>query len=272
MIWFDPSFFLAEMNILFIGDIYGKAGRNLLAKNLENIKKELNIDFVIANAENARHGKGVKKEHINGFIDAGVDFFTLGNHAFNDDEFTEKHLDEPNLPVIRPANFDSSMPGRGFAIVEFNGVTILIINLIGQISMKHEVKNPFKLVDKILGSQKYDISLVDFHAEATAEKAALGHYLDGRVTAVLGTHTHVQTNDARILSEGTAFITDAGMTGPHDSIIGADKDPIINFFVNEEAKHVTPATGPVQFNGVKIGVDLKSKKAKFIEPVNIIYE
>ena len=252
------------MNILFIGDIFGRPGRTTVKKLLRDYRKELGIHLVIANAENMHHGKGVSEENINEMRSAGVDFFTSGNHIWKERSIIPL-LNSPKMPLIRPANYPTGVPGRGFAIVEGGLMQkVLVINVMGRLFMPAQLDCPFRAVDKILkeqAHQQFSAIFVDIHAEATSEKMALAHYLDGRVTAVVGTHTHVPTADERILDGGTAFQSDVGFTGPIDSVIGVEKQCIIeNFLTQVPVKHEV-ADGPTVFNALKIEVDDSTQKA-----------
>lgn len=218
------------IRIFFIGDIIGKYGRYFLSKALLPLKRKFRPDMIIANGENSAGGLGIIKKTADELFNAGVDVITTGNHVWDKKEAIPL-LDENNY-ILRPINFPESVPGNG--LLEFSlkdGQKISIINLQGRVFMDPVVDNPFIAIDKILKNVKTKMIFVDFHAEATAEKQAMGFHLDGRVSAVLGTHTHVQTADARILGNGTAFQTDVGMTGSLDSIIGMKKQPIIQRFL-----------------------------------------
>ncbi|MFA6992510.1 MAG: TIGR00282 family metallophosphoesterase [Candidatus Gracilibacteria bacterium] len=253
------------MKILFIGDIFGRPGRETVKKVLPKIKKEHSPDFVIANIENASHGNGYSPEIISEMQKAGVNFFTTGDHAFGNAEGTAK-LSDKKFPVIRPANYPPTVPGRGYEIVEGPLMTkILIINLMGRVFIKHQFDCPFRALDKILEETRHEnpsIIIVDFHAEATSEKYALGFYADGRVSAVLGTHTHVPTRDLHILDGGTAYISDVGFVGPVNSVIGVKKEIILkNFLTQMPAKFEPETEGKMVFNAVLLELDEKSKKA-----------
>ncbi len=243
------------MNILFIGDIFAKPGRETVKKLLKGYRQEQNIDLVIANAENMKHGKGVTEDNINEMKAAGVDFFTSGNHIWKDKEVIPL-LDNRNIPLIRPANYPAGTPGSGYRIVETPSMKrVLVINLLGRLFMPVDLDCPFRTVDNILSDtshEQIDAIFVDFHAETTSEKYALGHYLDGRVTAVIGTHTHVPTADAQILPKGTAFQCDVGFTGPADSVIGVKKEIIIENFLTQMPVRHEIAEGPTVFNAVKV--------------------
>jgi len=284
------------MNILFIGDIFGRPGRTTVKKLLPEYRKKLKIDLVIANAENSHHGKGVSEKQLDEMRESGVDFFTSGNHVWKVREIIARMNDE-DLPLIRPANYPPGAPGKGYQVVELqisnskfqisnDGVPlvrdgakprkVLIINLMGRVLMSMHLDCPFRTADAILKKFENDKDIsaifVDFHAETTSEKAALGHYLDGRVSAVIGTHTHVPTFDARVLPGGTAFQTDVGFTGPIDSIIGADKKAILeNFLTQVPVKHEV-AGGDTVFNALKIEINDKTGKAVSVEQIQRMVE
>jgi len=254
------------LRILFIGDIVGRPGRAIIIDKLMEIRKERGIDFVIANGENASGGTGIVALNAETLFDAGVDFFTSGNHIFQNKEY--EGLFESYPQIIRPANYPDSVPGKGFYSIGKPPITI--INLIGRTFMEPS-DCPFKKVDQILSeiSSECRIIVVDFHAEATSEKAAMGWYLNGRVSAVIGTHTHIQTADEKILSEGTAYITDVGMAGPSESVIGVDKKAIIRRFLTGLPIRFTVAKGPAILNAVIFDVDEKTGKASSIERISI---
>ncbi len=224
------------MRILFIGDIVAKPGRDAVKQTLPTLKKDQNIDFVVANAENLAHGRGATVETIREMQTYGVDFFTGGDHLFWHKGF-EDQID--GLPLIRPANYPDPTPGEGYSLVQHkNGTNILIINVMGRSAfggLYHLLDDPFKKFDEVLKKHrntKIDFVLVDFHGDATSEKIAFAYYLDGRATAVIGTHTHVPTCDQRFLPKGTMFITDIGMTGTIDSVLGVKTQIIINQFLS----------------------------------------
>lgn len=253
------------MKILFIGDIVGAPGREYLAHNLNKIKKDLSVDLCIANGENSAHGNGATISTLNDLYMAGVDIITMGNHTFKRD--MTQVFDELSY-VIRPANLPSALPGEGYIIYDCGRTKIGVINVIGRVYLD-PCDSPFtackEIVDKI--KDKCNIIFVDFHAEATSEKGAMGYFLDGQVSAVVGTHTHIQTADEKILPNGTAFITDVGMTGPVHSILGVKTDIIVDRFVNFTNKKFELGDGKVQFNGVLIEIDEKTGLSTSIERV-----
>lgn len=257
-----------NMNLLFIGDIFGRPGRNTIKKLLKNYRQKMGIHLVIANAENMHHGKGVSLDNIEEMREAGIDFFTSGNHIWKDKNIIP-FLDSKKLPLLRPANYPESNPGKGYQIVEGGLLQkVLVINVMGRLFMPMHLDCPFRTVDRILKDhehEKLSAIFVDIHAEATSEKAALAHYLDGRVTAVVGTHTHVPTADEQILGKGTAFQSDVGFTGPVDSIIGLEKKSIIEGFLSQMPVHHEVATGQTVFNAIKIEIDDKTRRALSVE-------
>lgn len=264
------------IKIIFIGDIVGKIGRRAVARHLPKIRKKYQPDLVLANAENLAHGIGFTEKSLAEVKAAGVDLFTTGNHAWHRPGH-EKILNQKDHSVIRPANILGRRAGVGFKIFNLNRANrkiglnkIIVVNLLGREMMKEKASCPFRKIDKILISQRSTsaIFLVDFHAELVSEKIAFGHYVDGRVAAVFGTHTHVPSADQRILSGGTAFVTDAGMVGYYDSVIGARKEVIIDLFLGRgrgAKKHDLPASGWCQFNAVYLALDPKTGQAREIK-------
>jgi len=243
------------MKILFIGDVVAGPGRNVVKEVLPTIKKEQKIDLVLANAENLAGGRGITKETVQELVFCGIDYFTSGDHVFWQ-KGTEEIIDE--LPVLRPANYPSGTAGKGIKEIDTgkNG-KVLLINLIGRTSFGNTFSlsdDPFTKADKILDQydkDDYKAIIVDFHAEATSEKSAFGFYLDGKVTAVIGTHTHIPTCDNRVLPEGTMFITDVGMTGAIDSVLGVEKEIIINLYKTaRNQKFEWKSTGTKAFRSV----------------------
>lgn len=213
------------MNILFIGDVVGKPGRKVLKHCLEELIEEYNVDFVVANLENASHGKGLCKSHFLEMLKCGIDVVTLGNHYSAKKEIFDYIDDYDNL--LRPANIHHSINGHGSDVYNVNGINIRVTNLMGRVYMSENVSNPFDTLQDIVSCDDSDIHIVDFHAEATGEKLALAWAFDGKVTAVLGTHTHVQTNDLRLLNKGTLYISDVGMCGPYNGILGTSRQEVI---------------------------------------------
>ena len=260
------------MNILILGDIMGPSGREAIIKKLPNLIKKKELDFVIVNGENAADsGVGITKKNTEEFFEAGTDVITTGNHVWDQKE-TMEHIARENK-LLRPENLVSLSPGKGFEIYEApGGIKVGVLNLIGNIFMKKS-DNVFETAKNFLKKYKIkkdmDFLVVDFHGEITSEKMAIGHFFDGKATLVVGTHTHVPTNDARVLGNGTAYITDAGMCGDYNSVIGMDKKNSLNrFFKKESTKHF-PATGIATLCGVIVEADVESGLAKNVE--NFIY-
>jgi len=257
------------VNILFIGDIVGKPGRQAVSRELHRLVDRYNVDVVIANGENASGGFGITAESAKELFACGIHLFTSGNHIWDKKEALEYLKKEER--IIRPANYPDGTPGKGSAVVTTpGGIKVGVINLEGRVFM-NSLECPFRTADREIAalSESTKVILVDFHAEATSEKTSLGWYLDGRVSAVVGTHTHVQTADERLLTEGTAYITDAGMTGAFDSVIGVRKDePIYKFLTQLPAKFEV-AKKDLRLNGVVLTIDDTSGKALGIERVNI---
>lgn len=255
------------MKILFVGDIMGNCGRTMLIKTLDSLYRKYAFDAIIVNGENAAHGRGITNSICEEFFNVGINAITMGNHVWNNKEIFKAFDSFDN--IIRPANLQDGLPGKGSTVFEVNGESIGVINLIGRVSME-PANCPFAAADReIENIKKYtETIIVDFHAEATSEKVAMGYYLAGRVSAVLGTHTHIQTADERILSKSTAYITDVGMTGPYTSIIGMDKDLVLPKFLTGISPRFEPAEGLAQFNGVLL--DIQNGKASSIERINIV--
>ena len=256
------------MKILAIGDIVGNSGVKKMKESLREIRENKKIDFVIVNGENAGEGMGITEKNFKDILEENVDVITMGNHTWGKKDIF-KFINHPKL--IRPANYCKGVPGKGYGIYEVLGKKIAVINLIGRVDVNVLSENPFligkKIVENLKG--KADIIIIDFHAEATAEKIALGYYLDGKVTAIFGTHTHVQTADETILEKGTAYITDIGMTGPKNSVIGMDKDVSIKRFETTLPERYKIADGECMLNGVIFDVDNTTNKVKQIERIRI---
>jgi 2',3'-cyclic-nucleotide 2'-phosphodiesterase len=257
------------VKLLFIGDVIGKPGREALSRELHRIVDRHRVDLVIANGENSAGGFGLTAETAQELFKCGVEMITSGNHIWDKKESLEYIKREER--IVRPANYPEGTPGKGSAIVRTpGGVKVGILNLEGRVFMNN-LECPFRCADREIAKLKEEtpIIFVDFHAEATSEKASLGWYLDGRVSAVIGTHTHVQTADERILTGGTAYLTDAGMTGPFDSVIGVKKEEAIQKFITQRPAKFEIAKRDIRINGVVIEVDEKSGLALGIERINI---
>lgn len=256
------------MKILFFGDIVGRPGRETLKQLLPELKKELVPDLILANAENISHGVGVTEKTVQEMFALGMSVLTTGNHVWDKKEGLTV-LEKFPAKVLRPANYPADLPGRGFTILEAGLRQVLIVNLLGRIFLSREADCPFRAIDKILAENKNMITIVDVHAEATSEKQAIGFYLDGRVSAVLGTHTHVATADQWIMPGGTAFISDVGMVGPKEAILGADKKVILDRFLKQvPASFDPPATGTMLCNAVFLEIDPVTRKTSKIERID----
>jgi len=258
------------MKILFLGDIVGKIGRRAVGKILPEWKQEYSPDFVIANGENLAHGKGFTQDTLDQALNTGIDFFTSGNHIAKKSEGLGL-LSNKKLPMIRPANYPPNVPGSGYRIIEVCTTKIAVINLIGRHFIKEKFDCPFRVFDSIIKEipKSVKIIFVDLHAEATSEKVAFGWYADGRISVICGTHTHIQTSDEHILPKGTAYITDVGMCGAVDSVIGVEKEGVISEFLDQlPRKHDIPETGQAKVNAVIINIDKKFGKAESIERIN----
>jgi hypothetical protein len=256
------------MRILFIGDVFGRPGRDLVRRGLPALAARYELGAVIANVENAASGAGITRETGDALLECGVDVMTTGNHVWDKREALTYIGAEPRL--LRPLNMAAGAPGRGVFVARVGGGrTLGVINAMGRIFMP-PVDNPFEAVSAAVTSLERECRLVivDMHAEATSEKMAMGWYLAGRVTAVIGTHTHVQTADARVLPGGTAYITDAGMTGPHDSIIGMQREQVLSRFVTGLPARMEPASGNPRLQGVVISADDDTGRALDIERID----
>lgn len=249
------------MRILFVGDVVGKIGRRMLNENLKQLKRETRVQLAIVNGENAAHGKGITKRTYKEILTAGADFITLGNHAFAKKEVFE--LFNEDAKMIRPLNYPEGTPGMGYKTINVNGKSLMIINLQAR-SFMMNIDCPFRKIDELLKSQICDHYIVDFHSETTSEALAMGYYLDGRVDAVVGTHTHVQTNDAQRLDNGTLYITDVGMTGFRQGILGINKTEVIERFITGlPVKHEVPDYGKGTLNAVIL--DFQTKKIETLQ-------
>ena len=249
------------MKLLFIGDIIGKPGRELIRRGLSGLVAHHDVDLVIANAENAAAGFGITRDLGDALLGWGVHVMTSGNHIWDKKEAIEYIATEPRL--LRPANYPAGVPGRGSAVIQTgDGRAVGVINVMGRVFM-NALDDPFAVVLKEIDAMRgrTRVIVVDFHAEATSEKVAMGWHLDGKVTLVVGTHTHVQTADERILPNGTAYLTDAGMTGPHDSIIGMEREPALARFLNGMPSRFEPASGNPRLNGILVEADDRTGRA-----------
>jgi 2',3'-cyclic-nucleotide 2'-phosphodiesterase len=261
------------MKLLFIGDIVGRPGRDLVRRYARALAAFHDADLVIANGENAAGGAGITRENTYEILKAGVDVITTGNHVWDKRETLEFIGNEPRL--IRPANYPAGTPGEGSCVVEAkNGVRVGVINVMGRVFL-HAIDDPFRAADREIArvtDAGARVIFVDLHAETTSEKMAFCYYVDGRVAAVIGTHTHVQTADERILGGGTACLSDAGMTGPHDGVIGMDKDAVIARFVTGLPGRFETASGDPRLNGALVTIDETTGRATAIARVSVSEE
>jgi metallophosphoesterase (TIGR00282 family) len=262
------------LKILFIGDIFGRPGRTIVRERLPELRKRYTVDLVIANCENAAAGFGITPALAEELFDLGIDVMTTGNHVWDKREIIEYFQmadGNPHSParrLLRPANFPQNLPGWGVYEGQKNGVTYAVMNLQGRVFMG-SCDDPFRYADRLLNQVKSKIVFVDFHAEASSEKVAFGWYLDGRATAVVGTHTHIPTADENILPKGTAYITDVGMTGPYDSVIGVKKELVIDRFLSGMPARFEAANGDVRLCAVVVECDDQTGRATQIERLTL---
>lgn len=256
------------MKLLFVGDVVGSIGRKMLGDTLPLLKKKYRPQITIVNGENAAGGRGITEKIYKEMLQMGVDLVTMGNHTWDNRDIYE-FIDGENVKMIRPLNFPTGTPGAGIKVIQINNSKLAVVNLQGRVFL-NDLDDPFRAMDTALSELK-DITpcvFVDFHAEVTSEKQAMGWYLDGRVSAVVGTHTHVQTNDARILPGGTAYLTDAGMTGAYDSILGVERNIILQKFLTQmPVRHEIPEEGRKILSGCYLELDDATGKALRIEPI-----
>ena len=256
-----------NINVLAIGDVTGQAGVDFLSEKLRGLKKWGDIAFTVVNGENAA-GLGITPGQAQDLLDMGADVITLGNHTWANQRIC-RFLEDCGR-ILRPSNFAPQVPGRGWGIFEASFGTVCVINLVGRVGMHEGSENPFFEADRILKKIDTGIVLVDFHAEATSEKHAMAYYLDGRVSAVWGTHTHVQTSDCRVFAGGTGYITDLGMTGPYESIIGMKPDQPISRFLGNPPGRFEPADGPAKIEGAIFEIDTETGKCVGVEALRIM--
>lgn len=257
------------MKILIVGDVFSKLGRASFQTNVKRIKEQEKVNFIIVNGENTSHGRGLNENHYQWYLEQGVNVITLGNHAYHNKSLLN-FIDDVNN-IVRPHNFPEGSPGKGYTTVNYNGIKITVFQVIGKVFMSQEYRDPFKAAQDILENVQSDIYICDFHGEATSEKIAFAQAFDGKIQIIFGTHTHVQTNDARILDKGTAYITDVGMTGALDGVIGVKKEIIVNRYLKEVSQRFSPETlGRTQFNAILVEINENSKKPANIDIINVI--
>jgi metallophosphoesterase (TIGR00282 family) len=264
-----------DLRILFIGDIFGRPGRAIVKERLSSLVKEYSIDLVLANGENSAAGFGITPPLAEELFDLGVDVITSGNHIWDKREIidffqlADGNAHSPSRRLLRPANYAPDLPGKGLYEGRKGGVTYAVINLQGRVFMPSN-DDPFRKADELIKQVKAKVIFVDLHAEATSEKVSLGWYLDGRVTAVVGTHTHIPTADERVLPGGTAYITDVGMTGPFDGVIGVKKELVVGKFLNNMPVRFEAATGDVRLCAVVVDCDETTGKARSIKRLMVM--
>jgi 2',3'-cyclic-nucleotide 2'-phosphodiesterase len=259
------------MKILFFGDIVGKIGRRAISEVLPEYRKKYSPDLVIANGENLAHGIGITERTVEEMFEAGIDILTSGNHIYKKKGY-EEVFTQYGERIIRPANYPEGVSGSGYTTIKVKGKRIVVINLMGRVFMQENFDDPFKKYDqieKLLKIAKSDIVIVDFHGEATSEKNGFGWHVDGRASAVFGTHTHVPTADLKILPQGTSYLTDIGMVGGRDTIIGVEREgPLTMFLTQLPVSFEKPEEGVVQVNAVLVSIDEKTGRAKTIKRVD----
>ena len=254
------------MKILAVGDLVGETGVEKLKRTLPNLQEAEHIDFTIINGENSAGGMGMTSKIYNELNSLNIDVITMGNHTWGKKDIFTFIGDKK---IIRPANYSKGCPGKGYTIIQKDNKKIAVVNLIGRTDMGVLSDNPFTCIDHIIEKLKVDIIVLDFHAEATAEKIAMGYYVDGRITAMFGTHTHVQTADEKILENGTGYITDIGMTGPENSVIGMDVDASLKRFVTSLPEKYKLAEGSCMLNGVIFDINDETNKVRKVYRINV---
>jgi metallophosphoesterase (TIGR00282 family) len=261
------------MRILFLGDVMGRAGRAAITEHLPRLRKDWRLDFVVVNGENATSGVGLNAAHAKALLEAGADCLTLGDHAFDQKEMLQFIESEPR--IIRPINYAKGAPGKGFRLFNAaDGRKVLVAQVLGQVFMKRPFDDPFSAIEPVLKSHPRgglaQAVVVDVHCEATSEKMAMGHFCDGRASLVVGTHTHVPTADAQVLPGGTGFLSDAGMCGDYNSVIGMDKgEPMRRFITGMPKARFTPALGEATLSGVFVDTDDRTGEARQVKMVRV---
>jgi len=258
------------MRILMVGDVIGRPGRHAVKAILPGLRAAEGVDLVIANGENAAGGRGLTPPTAAELLAAGVDVLTSGNHVWDQKEIIPYLEQHPEAPILRPANYPPGAPGRGHWVADLGQRgRALVLNLCGRVTLV-DIDCPFREADRLLATLPHrpPVVIVDMHAEATSEKSAMGWHLDGRVSAVLGTHTHIATADARLLRQGTAFVTDVGMVGPYNSVIGGEIKPILQHFLTQLPVRFVVGQGPVIFNAVLVDVDASTGRATAIRRID----
>ena len=257
------------MKILLIGDIFSIAGREILQETLPKIKEEYGINFIVANGENIAHGNGITEKYYRFLLENHVDVVTLGNHTFGNADVLNFMNDAKHL--VRPINYPDGVPGHGYVTIKYNQTLITVFQVMGRTFDNNSLDCPFRKTEELLNTVKSDLYICDFHGEATSEKIAYGHYFDGKVDIIFGTHTHVQTSDLRIMPNGSAYITDVGMTGPLDGVIGTKKEIILNRFLNDAREVFEPQdTGRKQFCAIIVEISDITHKVTKVDRINVL--
>lgn len=261
------------MKLMFLGDVMGRAGRAAITERLPGLRTAWGLDFVVVNGENASQGAGLTADHARAILQAGADCITLGDHAFDQKDMMQ--FAESETRIIRPLNFSKVAPGKGYRIFDAtSGRKVLVAQVLGQVFMKRPFDDPFSAIEGVLKTHRLgaavQAAIIDVHAEATSEKMALGHWCDGQASLVVGTHTHVPTGDHMILPGGTAYLTDAGMCGDYNSVIGMEKmEPLRRFITGMSQSRFEPANGPATLSGVYVETDDRTGKATRVKPVRV---
>lgn len=257
------------MRILLIGDIFGELGRKVIEDNLPKLIQEHGINFIVANGENIAHGKGITFKYYQWLLEQHVNVVTLGNHSFSNRSIIEYMDEAKNL--IRPLNYGLGTPGKGYVTVNYNGKKITVFQVLGRTFDNNSLDCPFRAAEKILNEVKSDLYICDFHGEATSEKIAFSIYFDGKIDIIVGTHTHVQTNDARVLKNGSMYMTDLGMTGPLEGVIGVESEDIIHrMLTGMPVKHTPMTSGKKQFCGLLVEINETTHKVTKYDIINIV--
>jgi hypothetical protein len=257
------------MNILIIGDIYSQIGRDMVEKYVPKVREKYNINFIVANGENIAHGNGINERYYHFLLENKVNVVTLGNHTYGNQTIFNFIDDAKNL--IRPLNYPAGSPGKGYVTINYNGTLITVFQVMGRTFMNGSLDCPFAATEQLLRDVKSDLYICDFHGEATSEKVAYGLCFDGRVNIIVGTHTHVQTNDAHLLPKGTMYMTDLGMTGPLDGVIGVEPNSIIKKFITGiPVKHTPMEAGRRQFCGLVVEINDKTHKVTKYDIINMV--
>ncbi len=255
------------LNVLAVGDVVGEGGQEILSRRLRGLQEDTQAHFTVVNGENAS-GLGITPAQARRILEAGADVITLGNHTWNRLQIGDFLDKEP--AILRPANYAGRVPGRGMGIYECQGFRVAVLNLMGRVELNPNLDSPFKAADGLLNAGRFDLAFVDFHAEATSEKGAMGWYLDGRVQAVWGTHTHVPTADGQILPKGTGFISDLGMTGPSRSVLGLKPENSLNLFLGGLPHRYEEAEGNAKLNACLFAVDTETKRCVDVRRVDVV--